>query len=215
MQGVFLERVGSIEKGSISILDEQIHTSGTGSSLEKKLLENVEMVVGQQQLSFFFIAPRDIQHVYHYKIETWQKGSSQPWNPKKSLESQWKYTKSIIYNHHAIPFGYIITTTPNDEKFMKEYDIKKNKFIDAVRESKGGVRYMTISREANSMVTDRIFIDEYSTCKNNRLRILTIKEHLHGKQFTSEEMKTLNDKIDYLLNVKNVTEAKKPKPKKG
>src|SRR3990167_5123128 len=130
----------SAEIGSVVIMDEQTKMKGRGSLIEAALLENIERVVRQHKLFFFFLSPRYVSHSYRYLIEIWQPGSERKFDYTKTLEEQWKYTRCIIFNDKQIPVGYMITEAPSDMDFIAEYEKKKSEFIEGIRARQGSGR---------------------------------------------------------------------------
>lgn len=188
----------------IITLDEQIYTSGYGSTTERRSLENVEMVVGKLGLSFFFIAPKFVRHNFHYFLEVWQMGSEKQWDFEVPIEKQWKYTKSILFNHKGYMLGYIVTSTPKNQTFLKLYEEKKDKFIDEVKSGRGGGRHKVILDRAFDLLSGKIkempdFFERYIVLRTKRLKYLLIRVALRGEMLSIEEMRTLVDYCDYTI----------------
>ena len=194
-----LNKVAEIDKGEVIILDEQIHTTGYGSKIEKKALENIEMTVRAHRLSLFFAAPKHISHNYHYFVETWQMGSTAKWDWNIPIEKQWLYTKNIIYSEKGHMLGYFVTTTPKDMGFVKAYEKKKDSFIYDVKGMRGGKRHEFIMGLGNKLLEQKGFIDKYSVVKTKRLKQLLVNYYLKGPMLTIEEWKTLIDWIDFKI----------------
>jgi hypothetical protein len=195
-------------------LDEQIHTSGYGSMIEKNILDNVEMTVRAHKLSFFFSSPKHIIHNYHYYLETWQMGSNKKWDWDKPIEQQWKYTKSIIFDHKDIPIGYVITGKPTNEDFLEKYEKKKSKFIEEIRKRRGSTRYKHILDRAYEIVEDDEFLKRWALCKTKRLKRLLVVVALKGEMMSIEETNMLLDYIDYITNFEPDLRSKIEKFKK-
>lgn len=197
-----LDGIEKMKKGSIGILDETIHTFGTGSKVERTLLNNIEMVVRAHRLSFFFLAPMHVRHNYHYYLMTWQMGKEgEEWDIEKPIETQWQFTKSFIYDHMGQCLGYIITDTPKNKNFLAEYEKKKDKFITAVRMKRGGARHEHLLKRAFELLEDPEFFERYMQMfKTKRLKKLAIRVSLKGEIMSIEEINILVDYIDYVLN---------------
>lgn len=189
--------IEGLEHGAIFMLDEQIHTKGYGSRVEMEILENAEMTVRQHGLSFFFLAPKFIQHNFHYILETWCRGSEQPWDfENKTLEEQWKWTKSILYDHREHMIGYIVTGTPSDTELLKAYDKKKDEFIDKVRKGKGSDRYLIIKQEAADLLADEAFVDNFKMGTTQDFKKFLLIQRLEGKAMSTDEFKMLFAFVD-------------------
>jgi hypothetical protein len=205
-----LEAIETVEKGSVVWLDEQIFTSGYGSTVEKRNLQNIESTVRAHKLSFFFSAPQFIQHNFHYYMETWQMGSDEPWPEnvgKLSTENikgwihHWKYTKSIVYSEKGHMMGYIVTRTPDDKAFLSAYQKKKDKFVTDVRAQKGGQRFMVIERRAHRLLEKPEFLSEFCSTRDNKLRQLACEIHSGGIYMGIQDWRTLVSYIDREIQV--------------
>jgi hypothetical protein len=192
-----LDAVETIGKGEIVMLDEQVHTTGYGSMIERKTLENVEMTVRSHRLSLFFAAPKFIQHNFHYYIETWQMGADKKWDWTRSIHSQWKYTKNIVFSDKGHMLGYVVTMTPPNALLLRQYEAKKDEFIVDVRQMRGGGRYKRVLKKCEFILNDTEFLKKYVFCKSKRLKQLLVNEYLKGPWFSIEEWRTLIDKLDY------------------
>jgi hypothetical protein len=191
-----VERVG---RNEVLVLDEQIETSGQGSSAERKGLVNIERVVRQHKLNFFFLAPEHIRHTYHYYLRVWQPGAFKPFNPNKTVEEQWELSRSVIYNVDNHPFGWIITAKPTNIKFLEAYEKKKSEFIDRVKARRGSGRYKFIGRRADDIIQDEKFKEEFRNAPRQPLKKLLLKEKLQGELITTDEFKELFDKVDLMI----------------
>lgn len=203
-----LKRIGEAEKGETFILDEQVHTSGYGSSVERKALNNIETTVRADKLSLFFAAPSLIRHNFHYYVEVWQMGSLKPWDFNQPITDQWRYTKSILFSHKAHPLGYIITTTPRDKEFLEKYEAKKARFIQNIKEMKSDRRAYMLLEWAKKVLEDKEFISNYIKFKSKDMRKLMISNYL-GKKMSIDELKQVVAYIDYYSEA-----GKKPKEPK-
>lgn len=195
-----LDVVAKLAKGETFILDEQVHTSGYGSNIERMILENIEMTVRQDRLSFFFLAPKYIGHNFHYFLETWQMGSDQPWDFNKSIYDQWKYTRSILFDHRQHMLGYIVTGKPTDEDFLVKYEKKKNQYISKFRQRKGSGRYKHILDRAYKIMADDEFLTKYALAKNKTMKRLLVIIKLEGELISIDELRMLIDYCDFIAN---------------
>jgi hypothetical protein len=209
-----LRAVEDGQKGDLFILDEQIHTHGYGSNVEKNMLVNIERVVRAHKLCFFFIAPEWIPHTYHYYIETYQMGGDSRFDPAKPLEEQWKYTKSILYDNRNAKLGYIITGEPQNKEFLALYNAKKDEFVSTVRSMGGGARDNFVTDTARELVlSDKAislfdltvpmtFREMYKGCKNKMQKLSVINGFIYkllkGRIFSTTELNLLVARIDMM-----------------
>jgi len=209
--------VERLEEGGVFILDEQVHTAGYGSQVERHILDNVEMTTRAHKLCFFFLAPKFFVHNFHYFIETWQMGTEGEWDWNKSIDKQWMYTKSILFDHRQHMLGYIITNTPEDKEFLKAYDAKKNNFINEVRMRRGSGRHQYIMDKAYALLEDEIFFERFVRSKGNDLKRLNMLIALKGELMSTDESKMLLSYIKWAIQEepKFVNKAKIIKGKQG
>lgn len=194
-----LKVVENLKIGDVFILDEQVHTAGYGSHIERNILENVEMTTRAHKLCFFFLAPRFFVHNYHFFLETWQIGSDKEWSWNKPVEEQWKYTKSVLYDHKNHMLGYIITGTPENKEFMKKYDEKKNEFIEQVRLRRGSGRHQYILDKAYMLLENDTFLRRFVQSRTRRLKRLNMIIALKGELISVEESNMLLDYISWVI----------------
>jgi len=198
-----LNLVSNIEKGGVAILDEQISTSGLGSTIERMALSNIEMTVRAHKLSLFFSSPKFTYHNFHYFLETWEFGSDKKIDWSKPIMEQWKFTKLIVYDSKEHMLGYIITTTPKNKDFLVQYEEKKDKFIMDVKGMRTTRRHETLLNTVYSLVQNDEFLEQYTRLmigkKPKRLRKLLVLVSLKGQLFAVEEINTLVDYLEYII----------------
>jgi len=191
---------------SIFCMDEQVYTAGLGSNIERMALSNIEQVVRVKKLSFFYSSPREVAHVYHYKVETWEIGFTEPWDMEKVvgepgyLERMWKYTKNVVFDSKDSMLGYFITAAPQDKKFLADYEKHKREFVDTVQIMGGGGRQDIYMAMAKDLLNRDSFMKKYALSKTKRLRELLIRIELRGILFGVQEMKTLVDYMEFLCS---------------
>ncbi len=204
------EVLGIAEKaeiGSVIIMDEQTKVKGRGSQIESALLENIERVVRQHKLFFFFLSPRYVSHSYRYMIEVWQPGSDKPFDYSKTLEEQWKYTRCIVFNDKQLPIGYIVTESPSDKDFLVQYEEKKSKFIEGIRARQGSGRpkYLRdramefLAKEGKCKECGIDFFHDFVLAKNKSLREVLVSMASHGEMISVDETKGIVNYCDYLI----------------
>lgn len=161
-----LRAIEKAEEGSILILDEQTKTVGVGARAELAMLYNIEDVVRQYKMFLIFISPKYVSHTYHYMIDVLQPGSDKPLDPVQTVESQWKYTKSIILNDNQIPIGFIATGTPSDKQLLHDYEKKKELFIQEIRKRRGYNRPAYLREKIFRMMKEnqKVFLPEHGHC---------------------------------------------------
>lgn len=203
------------DKGEIYCLDEQRHTYGYGSSVERMGLDNVEMTVRAHKLSFFFSAPRLIPHNYHFYFETWEMGSNEEWDMvkiadgEKSIYDYWKYTRLICYDNKGGIIGHIITGAPKDRDFLVKYEEKKDKFINDIRARTGSKRPLYVLDKAYELAdyTDPVskiqFLEEFilkaktADLKTNFVLVTLAK--IGGGDLSIDETKKISHYLGYII----------------
>ena len=187
-----------MDKNEIFILDEQVRTRGHGSRAEIEDLQNIEMTVRQHKLSFFFLAPEFVRHTFHYYTETWQMGSDKPIDLNKDYEKQWKYTKSILYDHRDAMLGYIVTGKPSNIEFLEAYEQKKNLFIEKVRRRKTYGRYAYVKEKSAELALKPGFAKEFQLAKTMTVKKVVVILALEGEAMTTAEINMLVQYLQYV-----------------
>lgn len=205
-----LKAIEKAEKGSILVLDEQTKTVGPGARAEMSMLYNIEDVVRQYKMYLFFISPRYVHHTYHYMINVWQPGSDKSFDPSRSIEGQWKYSRSIISNESQIDIGYIVTGTPTNKDLLERYEKKKEQFVTDIRMRRGFNRPGYLRNRIFDMLSSnhRINLQEHSHCtgflvefavsKNKEVKKSILDMHF-PEQLTTQERTFLVNFADSLL----------------
>jgi len=181
------------------VLDEQVQIAGAGSAIEKRAMQNVEMTVRAQRLSFFFASPAFVPHNCHYFFEVWQAGSLKPWDWDVPMEEQWKYTKNIIYDQKGFMLGYMITGTPRDMEFIGKYNKKKDEFINRVKAQKSGMRFTIIEDQAKDILSSDSFLKDYAVAKTRDLKTFMVTKEMGGFMAGTMEVRQIVSVIDYMI----------------
>lgn len=204
------------ESGEEFQLDEQISIHGYGSTVEKNMLDNIEMIVGKWEWSFSFLAPKYIPHNFMYHLETWEWGNwEKKIDPDVPVNKQWIFTKSIITDHRGYKLGYIVTSTPEDKNFLKKYETKKDKFLAYATQFKGSQRpkllidkcyELLMSKEKIyvSPISDfkENFLQRWIRCRNNNMKIFSLRVALSNIGFGmvgTDELKQMAANVDNVI----------------
>jgi len=120
-----VERLKTAKDGETFMQDEQVGLEriGEGSMSEKLALDSIEATVRVRQINLIFCSPELRSHVNHWVIE------AQRIDDKKKT---CRHAICSVRNDTLHPFGRIYTGCPNDAELLKEYDKRKQAFIDAV-----------------------------------------------------------------------------------
>jgi ubiquinone/menaquinone biosynthesis C-methylase UbiE len=109
------------------------------------------------------------------------------------------FTKSIVYDSKNRPLGYIVTDKPKNEKFLAEYERKKDKFIDEVRKKRASGRHEYLEERARKLIENEEFVRLFREAKTKRLKKLHTIYFLQGELLSIEELNMLVDYIEYFL----------------
>lgn len=191
--------VQQIRRRSQQFLDEQVQAFGMGTLAERETLLNVEKVIRKFKMCFWFISPEFVKHHFHYHMLTWEIGSDHPIDLTKPFDTQWKYTKVLLFNRDLLPFGHVITGTPLNKKFLSDYESKKADFIDDLLEGTISNREKYLEEQAISLLDNDEFIKEFKSRDTKRTKRHCASKYL-GIGFTQEEKKLVADLVDEWLS---------------
>lgn len=194
-----LEWLEAMKPKDVAMLDEQIFTAGQGSQAERMALKNIEMTVRAQEISLFFAAPQLFIHSHHYILEPWEMGSPEEWDFSIPIENQWKFTKSIIFSSDTRPIGFVISSSPKNQEFMKDYKIKKDNFITQVRSQGGGHRPEFVEGKIKALLGNQDFIAEFSNSENLVLKRHVCALYLKTSLLTRDEINLVAHRVNYYL----------------
>jgi hypothetical protein len=190
-----LDGIEFAEEGDVLILDEQVYTAGYGSRVEAESLENAEMTIRKSGISLFFAAPKQFKHQYHFFFKTWKMGATKPWNFLKPIKNQWKYTKCLVFSSNGDCMGSIITQAPQNTKFLRAYEKKKDKAILAYRKQKGSLRVKFHIRKVQELLKDQTFLTKFVRARTKKLRVDRVSEFLGGVRLSGRETEVVADRI--------------------
>lgn len=196
------------EKGIIVINDEQVRTSGKGSKTELEQFNNNEATMRKHKISFFHAAPYRFNHPQAGWLVPWEMGSSEPWilDGSVRMEDQWEWTKHLRYatseSPSGMPVGHVITGTPQDKKFLEQYEQKKDDFLKQLRQGRGANRRENyiISKVDDILtwdgkVNDRDFLTKFMELGTKRLRTAHLMNRLGSPQASVDEQKLMTDEL--------------------
>lgn len=195
-----LKDIENAKEGSTHFLDEQVNTSGYGSQIEKMALENLEMTIRKRRINLFFSCPAFVRHNFDFYLETWEMGALKPWNWDIPIHEQWKFSKSIVYDEKDHKIGFIVTGDNPNKELLKAYEQKKDVFLDMIQQRRSSGRFNFYDEKARNFIKNNDFMNMYVRAKNKTLKKLLITEELRGELFSTEEIKLVSEKIDYLIN---------------
>lgn len=165
------------------LLDEQQKVWGTGQIRIESQFQNLIEIVGKRMLNFHFCSPTPRGYgVCEYNFRTlYQSRFPEGW------------TKLIVDDGDHEPIGRMITPDPTiilGEEFMRQYEAKKDEFIDFTLDSK---IYSTQDEQAIRVVYDDSFAQDMSKSEIKALINIVLPELKSNKEAA--------DLASYIFNV--------------
>ena len=175
-------------KYEVCVLDEQEEQEvmfGLGSAETRVSLNDLEEVIRKKQKNFIFISPRLHSHPHHYIL-------------KAILIDYTNYlNQSILFKprieEYADPKGYIITSRWDDKAFWKEYEEKKDAYLETKEQQMSGFDIWEEIREKAQILVEHEKFDPRMTMAQRGLLFLELfgNEPNAIREYTIEQTKTL------------------------
>lgn len=134
----YVNIIPKMEKMDIMIRDETPKISGAGTNILQKNLDNISAITRAGQYCFFFLSPSRINaDVVTYYLE-----SSGIWREEG-------LARFLLYNDEMRFLGRIYLKRPDDDQFLKDYENRKAKNIEKIKDLAGLVNVQADSQKFN------------------------------------------------------------------
>ena len=167
-------------RNDVVMLDERVQEFGVGSGRQLAQLGNIEATLRKLQLHFFYVAPELFQHLHKAVIQMWD-------IDRENETSRGILQGTELYN--PTPFGYVLFQLPSKE-LLKEYDLKKDKFLEKSRARSYDDREALYSKYAKEIGE----LPYFEQAKSDSVKLEIVKENV-PEQLAMMEYKSILAKI--------------------
>lgn len=182
----FLEKIKKAKDNDVFVVDEAKESVfGIGSLAKRMKIEDVQNIIAKLNISTIWITPRKFNDTNSdYGLRTLGRAR----NIKPRLN------KALIYNlaegtkGQIIPFGYVVIPTFMDvydygEKLDKQYQEKKDEWIQKEKESEVNFMYQIQKTKAEELLKN----NKFTTVKKFKDKVIIAKSLLPS-EFTKQEV---------------------------